>query len=309
MNSIKMSFAIPVKFQQMNPAIIPQYVSKWLDNYFFTETIRPWEQPKDFFQTWLMNDSIRLQLKSNYGPVKLRLFRCDGSKVDEITFDTLQQDSILTDWYIRQIELDVFDYEPGQYYLTIQAANSDPWVSEPQMFVERFDNSIYCEYSNNEKYQGIYFQAPYSPAIRMPGGIYYDTPGAKDTVYEDQTLDLEMVQSLPYDVYKYVIGTAAGVPPWLIKKANRILGCSDVKLDGRYFTKIDGATWAKSEQPNYPMKGWSIQLRERFNEDGVSAEDDVILTGNNSMVAVLENKGFGISDVLGGGFLETIKIN
>lgn len=303
-NEIIIPFAIPVKFSKMNFQNIPQYVSKFLDDFLFEQTIPDWFQKKSFLQTWGMDDAIRLQVKSNYGPITLKIYKCDGQLLNSEIFENRQQDYFRPGYYIRQIELDTADYDPGQYYFTITAGNSTPWVSEPQLFKENIIGTLYIEYSHYEKYGEIYFQSPYSPTIRVPAAIYYDSPGAKDTIYEDQQVNQELIKSVPFDVYKFIMGGSPGCPPWLMKKINRIFGVSDLKIDGRYFTKAaEGAAWEKTEQERYPMNGWSLNLRERFNEEAGSYQDDVALTGNNNMVATIDSAGFGVDDE-GDDFLE-----
>lgn len=303
-NTILFPYLLPVKFTRMTPAEIPQYVSRFIDDYRFRDTIRDYEQPVCFLQRWLMDDSVRLQVISNYSPLTIKVMDERGIAVYSQTFDTLQQDYFRPGYYIRQAEVDIATFDPGYYYFQIEAgASPQVWVSEPQEFVEEMPNSLYLEYSHHERYGDVIFDAPYSPALRIPGVLKFKSPGSKDTVYENQSLDQEMIKSVPYRIWELIISDVKGVPPWLIDKVNWILGCSNLQIDGRYYTKNDGATLEETELDNYPMAGYKIEMRERYRKTGVTYEDDITITGKAAMMLILDSKGFGMEDN-GGDFLE-----
>ncbi len=307
-NQIIFPYLSPVKFTKMTPEAIPQYVSKFIDDYRFKDTIRDFEQPVCFMQKWLMDDAVRLQFISNYAPLTLKLMDENGLMVHSQVFETMQQDAFRPGYYIRQSETDVAGFDPGYYYWQIEAGSTPHiWVSEPQEFVEEYPNSLYAEYSHYERYGDVIFDAPYSPTIRIPAILKFKAPGAKDTVYEDQPMDQEMIKSVPYRLWDLIIGDAKGVPPWLIDKINWILGCSDLRFDGRYYTKNEGATLEENETDRYPMAGYKIEMRERYRKTGVEYDDDVQITGTAVAMAVIDAKGFGLNDD-GGNFLEIYDI-
>lgn len=298
----------PARFVKLTPIQIPQYVSKFLDDWLASEIIHDYEQRKCYVQKWLNDDSIRLQFISNYGPLTLRLMDRQGVEIYSTPFETRQQDFFRPGYYIRQIELDLAPFEPGYCYLKIDAAGLDPWVSEPFEIVETFANSLYVEYSHPDYYQGVYFNSPFSPAIRIPAVLDYSKPGMKSTIYEDQNLNETMVKAVPFRLWTLTLGDAHGIPPFLIDKIDRIFGCPDLQIDGRFFTKNEGAEWDKSTIDLYPFAGWNIELREKLNRATVQYEDDVVISGENNMMAVIDTKGFGVNDN-GGDFLEILDVN
>lgn len=307
MNIIRQPYLNPVKFQLIEPAAIPQYVSAHMDDWLFKNTVRSFEQPVKYHDRWLNDDSIRLQYTSNFAPITLKLFSCDGVEVYSVPFETKQQDFFNPTYYVRQIELDLATFDPGNYYLRIPEAN---WISEPFEIIEAEDESnptLYIEYSNSERYGGIIFDVPFSPAIRVPAILKYKNPASRDTVYSDQDEDEVMLHSVPFRVWNFILGGIGGVPPYLIDKISRIFGCDTLTIDGRDYTKNEGATWEPVELDQYPMAGWSIELRERLNRDSLIYEDEVEIIGQNNMIAIIDSKGFGLNDN-GGDFLEIINV-
>lgn len=299
-NQIIQPLINPVKFVLIEPQDIPQYISKHLDDWLFEQQLRNFEDKKSYAQTWLKNDAVRLQYRSNFQPLTLKLFTCDNKEVFDSPFINKQQDFFFPDFYIRQQDLDLVTFEKGFYYFTIPELN---WISEPFELTDEAPNTLYIEYSNSEMYQDIIFDSPFTPAIRVPAILKFKNVSSRDTIYADQMEAETMLNSVPYRIWEFILGGQGGVPDWLIDKVARIFGCDSLKIDGRFFTKADGATWERVELENYPMSGWKIELREKLNRSSILYENEVDIVGPAAAAIMVDTKGFGISDV-GGDFLE-----
>lgn len=292
-------------YVEMDPALIPQYISKFMDDWRFEETIKNYEQPVKYRQVWLQDDAIREQIKTNYTPVVFKLMRCDGSEAYSQNFDTKQQDVDNPGTYIRQVDLDLAPFNPGTYYTQINIG-SVPFVlvSDPFVIATSAPNTALLEYSHYEKFGGIYFGAPYNPTLRVPAVLDYNDTASRDTIYEDDPANETLLQSIPYRIFDFKLGGARGVPPWLADKVKRIFCCQDVRIDGRYFTKQDGQKWERSEQALYPMQSWTIQLREKLNRDELIYENDSQVIGVAAAGLIVSPKGFGIDDNSGTDYIE-----
>lgn len=310
MNELFIPYLIPVKFVKMNPVQIPQYLSKFMDDYIFCQTIPNYNQQADYPQQWATVDSVRLQVVSNYGPLRLSLHTMNGDEVYSQDFETRQQDFFRPGYYIRQSETALSAFAPGMYYWQINVGDVDPWISEPQEFLEpeQLVNTKYIEYSNREMKGGVRFGSPYSPSIRVPAAVELTNLASRSTTYQDQPANEVMIKSTSYRVWKFTLGDAKGVPPWLLDKVGRILECSEVRIDGRYFTKPAESEWERNITDLVSLAGWTVELRERYNMDGMFYQDDVLKSGRLVMAAVIDTKGFGVSDN-GGDFLEILDIN
>lgn len=307
-NILHQSYIIPVSFREMNKTAIPQYMSRFMDDWTFRRTIKSWEQDVCWAQPWQKSDSVRLQFISNYAPLSIRLFHIDGRPQGyQANFDTKQQDLFRPGYYIRQIEIDLSQFDEGFYYWVINTGTSLVLVSDPQEIAEEHPNTLYVEYKTTGRYEGVYFDAPYLPAVRIPANIKFDLPNGRRTTYTNERYNQTMLKQVSYRQFILQVGGGRGVPPSFIDKLNGILGCENVAYDGRLFTVADGEEWSKEELENYPMPLFSIGLREKINREAIRYENEIEIIGTNNMMVVLNTKGFGV-DESGGDYQEIIDV-
>lgn len=306
-NQLIISKALPIKFVKLNPVQIPQYVTKWMDEWQFQLTILDFQEPKVFIQRWGVDDSIRIQVISNYGPLTLALYNCSGNFIYSSLFETRQQDQFRPGYYIRQVELDLATFDTGQYYLQIETPGFDPYISELFEITEDITNTLYLEYSHPDLHEGIYFNSPFLPTCRIPGILPYEKPGSHRTTYEDQNANETLLKSVSYEIDTLTVGDAHGIPPYMIDKIDRMLGCPSLKFDGRLYTRPTQSEWDKNTLDLYPMAGWSIELRPKMNRSTLTYEDDVVITGTVVAAAVIDSKGFGLDP--GGNYIEVYDVN
>lgn len=294
-----------IKFQELSPVLIPQYISKHLDQWIFEQTVREWEAPTVFKQLWGINDSVRLQFESNYQPIVLKLFTCDGTEKYSQNLEQRQQNEFNPDFYLRHGEIDLITFVPGDYYFTLTAGGTPlSLVSEPFKVSENIDKTLYFQFSHHETKGGIRFNSPFSPEIRIPGYLKYNDTGSKDVLYEDEPLNEQLISSTPYRIWDLFIGGEKGIPPYLADKVKRIMGCSSVRIDGKYYTKNESSKWEKFEEADYPMQGWKIEVREKYNRDSLIYENDVEIMGIAAAGLIVNTKGFGMNDNSGDDYLE-----
>lgn len=292
-NILRDSFINPLKTYDLDYTPLPQYQSRFQDDVPFVDTIKSWQQQLQFPIQYLKADAVRQQYETNYTPLEMKVYDCDGLLILTQNFDTKQQNFFDPDFYIRQIAIDLADFDYGCYRFDT-VAGSLVLRSECVEVCEDLPDTYLLEYSHYERYQGMYFQAPFAPMLRVPAWLKYEKTAMKSTVYEDQPLNETMVKAIPYRIFKFIVGGKVGVPPWLIDKVSRIFGCNEVKIDGRYYTKAgDGAEFEPNELEGYPMSGWACEIREKYNRDGVIYESDIIVAGKNIAAAVIGAKGFG----------------
>lgn len=297
------SYLNPVKFIPLDNVQLPNYVSRFMDDWQFRRTIQPWDQKVCFYQPWGQSDLIKLQYTSNFSSITLRLYNEDGVLLHTQAFTTHQQDELRPTYYIRQIQVSLSSFLPGKYFFTRDAAGVITY-SEPFEILDTEDSGLVCledqnptlyiEYTHYEPYQGIKFFVPFTPAIRVPAILRYKQPGSKDNVYEDQLLNQTMINSVPFRIFDFIMGGNYGVPPYLIDKIARIFGCSDLSIDGRLYTKNENANFEPAILEGYPMQGWTIELREKLNRDSLITENDVVIDGIAAAALLIDNKGFGI---------------
>lgn len=302
-NTLYDSYLNPVKFHNLDNVQPSTYLSRFLDDWAFRRIIQPWEEKVCFYQPWGPQDQIKLQYTGNVSPI-LRMYNEDGQLVLTQNFATLQQDELQPTFYIRQIQVNLNAFPAGKYFFTRDLAGnlmySEPFeILEAEasglVCLENQDPTLYVEYSHYEPRGGIKFFTDIVLAMRVPAILRYKNPGSKTNLYEDQLLNQTLVHAVDFRLWEFILGGNRGVPPWLIDRLARAFSCSDLMIDGRLFTKsAEGANFEPSILDGYPMRGWSIELREKLNRDSQTVENDTVIEGVAAAALMIDNKGFGI---------------
>lgn len=178
-------------------------------------------------------------------------------------------------WSTRETDNILTGLQEGVYFIELritiitEGGNEQvKFISEP---IERLadddtaDGTILLEYGHDGNEFDVVFQTGVVEKffrIRVEGGVNSDgfQPGSKDSYYVDQIHDVVMLDSVPFNVYKFTFGSGRGIPNWMIDKINRILSLSYVEIDGRRFVKNDGAKLEAIREKGYPHAGWMIEL-------------------------------------------------
>lgn len=297
------SYLNPVKFHKLDQVQPANYFSRFMDDWAFRRTIQPWEEKVCFYQPWAPSDTIKLQYTSNFAPITLRLYDEAGILQATQAFVALQQDQLQPLFYIREISFDLSPYPVGKYFFTRDAAGVLTY-SEPLELIDNEDSglielenhnpTLLIEFAHYEPRGGIKFFTGIIPSIRVPAILRYKSPGSKDNVYEDQLLNATMINSVDFRLLEFIAGGNYGIPPYFIDRIARAFGCSELKIDGRLYTKDKGAAFEPAILDNYPMRGWAIELREKLNRDSVITEDDTVIEGIAAAALMIDTEGFGI---------------
>ncbi|MES2620167.1 MAG: hypothetical protein V4615_04875 [Bacteroidota bacterium] len=298
MNTLFTNHLSPIQYHRINPANLPQFMSKHMDRFPFVDTIKEWEQFTRYEQIFYTLDSIRQQFTTNYGPLSLSLVDKDDAVFYGGNFQQKQQNKYEPETFVYEHDLALNVYEPGIYFLKLECGSpvNLTLISEPIIISNKVKNTLLLGYSHHAYYGGIIFQTGFSPYLRLPATLRLKTPSSKDTLFEDQPLNMTMIERRPFDVWELLIGGATGIPDYLIRKLNHIFGCSTLSIDGILYTIAEGAKWEERRQERFPKRGWSIDLREKYNRAANVYENDDLLQGQIAVVANVDSKGFGADD-------------
>jgi hypothetical protein len=291
----------PVQFTKIVPDEIPQYISRHLDDWQFPDTIHDFEQQVCWYQQWQTTDSIRLQFQSNYSPLNIKLIRAeDDVVVYDVNLAVVRTNMDDPDYKIYQADIALNPFPAGYYYLKLSIGIGGvlTLVSNVLKISEIIENSLLLEYQHQKFRCDVFFETGFSPSIRIPAILKMKPPGSIDTIYEDQESNMTMLKSVPYSLWNLSIGPE-GIPPAQIKRLNFMLGCSSTRLDGRYYTKNEGAKLEENTVEFYPMSGWSIELREKLNRSSVIYENEMVIDSTIAVVANVDSKGFSPNDAGG----------
>ncbi len=299
----------PVHFVELDPVVDPRYHSRFFDRSTFRETIEEWEQSVNFCPIFQQSDTIRMQIQSSYSPISLQLKDRYDRVITSVSFAQKQQSLNMPGLFIYEAFLSLAAIEEGHYYLLMQCGNpvDISFISEPINIKEVHENSILLEYQNYRFYNDVIFETGFTPSVRVLGSIKFKTPASKDTIYEDQVLNNTLLNSVPFRVWELVLSGSSGIPNYLIDKLNRILGCSSLSIDGRLFSKPEGAKLEEKALEDYPMRGWSIEMREKLNRSSNIYENESQVNRQHAIVINVDSKGFG-ADETGGNVHQIIDV-
>lgn len=296
MGRLYASYMLPVTWYDVEPAEVTQYISRHMDDYLLAERNTRW-QHGGYRQPWLTSDVITTQFTNNLGSITIKMIDCKLNTQFATLMQQKQQNTYEPDYFLYEASQALNALPAGVYYLLAEVGTgpNKRLISEPIEVSERIENTLLLQYKHRKYRAGIVFETGLDLSIRVHGFLRLKPPASKDTLYEDQVLDMTLVDSKPYRIWELVLfGPDGGLPDWMIDKLNWILGCSDLRIDGKYYTKQEGAKLEEGDNiQNGLLKSYRIEMREQTNRNSkvFSSTDNT-----NEQLNILLNvssKGFG----------------
>lgn len=311
---IRIPIINPLHFTLEGYTPAAQYNSKHVADYQHEDTIRSWQQFVQWFQPYQQNDTLKLHLHSQLGPVQANFYDQDDVPILlGVAFTQVVQSYFDPTLYVYQLSQSLATFPPGYYKMTITFGDPIEVTVFSNWFEVReiFEDTLLVEYKHFKHYQDAMFETGWSPNVRIFGSLVYNKPGSKNVVYENQGSDMTLIDTKPFNTFLLYTGGPEGIPDWAILKYNFIIGCSSLIIDGKYYTKAtDGATFSDNSEKDYPMRGWSIELRDKLNR-----ASKIITTAGGlqnelglTVVINVETKGF-VNDDVGGSYQEVSDID
>ena len=286
---IKIPFLNPLRFHNIGTG------------KFACETIPDFENQSLYLQKFSATDTIKIQfllLKNKYFDQYIRIYDSNGNKIanygpvlkgeygslydvfsTEESFYEFSADNI---YYVVLKVLTIANVETGLY---------TNFVSEPFIIIPETANTLNITYTHDaNRFDVAFFPNPSLLELqeifqlRIEGGVPSDgfSPESKDTFYIDQPNDTVMLNSIPFNTYKFLFGGAPGIPNWLANKLNMILSLSNVSINGRRYVKADGAKLEPIREKYYPFAAWQIELIEPTTEFSLTDGSGLILGDFNN---------------------------
>ena len=297
----------PIRFYEEGSTPLPQYFTKHFEDYPFEEQLQhPVTEKVQYYQKWQNDDIIRLQFESNFSNISLVVV--DRDDVEIITLNAIQVRAHfkLIGFYIYEIDVALTNLQEGLYRLRLKLPNDTTMISEWQFIRSKWPNTILHEYKNSRELGDIIFQTGYSPSIRVEATIGRLLPGSREQYYEDQPGNPVILSAKPHRAFNIIYGDSRGLPDWMVDKIHLVWCCNDVRLDGKSFAKTGDSKPTFNEEDNYPMRGFSMVIREGINR-GSKIVDPGVDTGKKIVIlSPVESIVFG--DVSQGGSSNVIVI-
>lgn len=294
-NLVDISILCPIKFRERGYTNPAPYNTKFIEDWNYQDTVHDFEEQQPYAHPWQKNDIVYIQLLSNYAPHNLSLYDCQGNQVDTFaaTYKASSVEGTGQKVYEFAIAMNVYNDMICQFRLDSGAPILKQMESEWLDLRDLHADSVLLKYKHNENDYDVVFETGIEMMFRVYGGFREYKPASDRTVFIDQTRDIVQLSGKSFYTQKLIIGSAFGVPDWVIERVNQIFQCSQVLIDGKRYVANDGATLEPTREDNYPMAGWALevrpadhQTRKRFQADGNS---------NNPTTVVynIETDGFG----------------
>lgn len=294
-NQILIPILNPVQFYEYELDSLPQYESRHMDDYLFSEQVRADQLPVRYYQKWTVNDAIKLQFESNFDPIVVQLVDCELNVI--LTQNAVQRrkNKYLPGFYIYENTTSLTSVEPGKYYLLLTLGGTKKMISEPFEVFESLPYSLLLEYFNSTFHGDMVFETGLVPSFRLEAFLRADPPGNERTAYRDQQLNPTVLKSRPFRTWDLVLGGGMdyGVPPWVAHKINWIFSCDNVSIDGKPYAVFEGGIEAIDSDPGYPMKPYTLKVQEGINRSSKIVGVEVDPTKRLLVSAVVDSTVFG----------------
>lgn len=274
-----------------------RFNSKDFIDFSFPETILPWEQNVGYCQPWQLNDSIQLQLQTNVGPVNFIIKDClTDSEIDTIAFTQKQESVNEPGLFIYEVIVPLAGYAAGCYYVELDFGGGIFIIrSGEQNFQTKHDDTLLFEYKHYEEREDLIFETGFFPSFRVHGTLKFDRAVSKKTVYEDQPLNASKLRAQKYRKWNLVVGGSLGIPDPQADMIAGMIECSDYRIEGKNFTVMEGSDMEPNGVDDYPMRAWSVELRERYTRGARVYENDEPINAVVTAMVTVSKKGFGSS--------------
>lgn len=169
--------------------------------------------------------------------------------------------------HIVDQSLQILGLADGYYFGVMEvpygSGDSVYYVSEPIYLRDQHPSTKLLEYSNTVNNFDVFFHThSVSFQLRVESHLHSLTPNSIDTTFEDELVDITLLDSIPYNTYTWA---ARAIPEWMVNKVNRAFSCDLLRWEGKYFTKDKDAKFDMVGGSNEPLKGMSIAVRPAKN--------------------------------------------
>lgn len=285
-NIFEFSYSNPVRFYHQSDITLntssgsillnsfnPSYNFKTWDKDFFVRVLKAWQDTETYKAKFQQCDPIIFQwsgsdaTSANY---VVRLLNCDG------TTYAVQIHSQITGTFdgnkVYECKINTALIAEGTYHIQVQhiQTGADVFcISEPIEIKSLHTYSCQLRYFNSYNKDNIKFNNDIEFIARVDGHISEFTPEASFYVYEDQPKNLEMLSG---KVARQFLFTLVNLPEYKLDQINRMTLMDSLYIDGVAYTRVEGAKFEQRGTDHNPLKTYSIQLRERYNNDSTEVE-------------------------------------
>lgn len=296
-NQINIPFLNPVRFVDLDPVEVPQYLTKHFDDYWFSEQLQPYETRVEYKQKYQTSDVIYLQFEANFAAIQIEVIDCEQTVLLTQSATQVRANKYMPGYYVYELTISLAAFGAGTYWLKLNlGVGSKLMISEPIDVATTWPGTVLFQY-NNSKYHGdVIFETGIIFGFRCDAVIRRLDPGNERTAYRDQKLNPTMLKVRPFRAFELGIGHRVGIPDWVIDKMNWIWSCDSVQCDGKSFAVLEDSKFEDKEiDPVYPLRQWALNIQEGFNR--ASKIVGVEVNPNKKLLVVYQIPGTVFGDL------------
>lgn len=252
----------------------PSHNYKTWDSDFFYRVLKAWQDKTVYFTPFQQCDPIIFQFSgsdtttSNY---VVRILDCEGR-----TYSTeliTQISGTFSGLKVYECKIKTNRIPPGVYFIQVQHLQTGADVfmlSEPVEIKQIHDKTFQAIYTNSYNRGNVKFNNDIQFVARFEGFISEVVNDADFNIYEDQPKNAELISG---KTFKTCTLQVTNVPEYRIELLNEITMMDTFIIDGKYYTRAENAKFERRGNEHNELKTYTIQLRERYNEDSLEVDE------------------------------------
>lgn len=268
MNYAKMPLLNPIRFVKANGG-----TTHFDDNWFYN-LIRRGEMKVPYFQKWVKTETTTLYCESSVAPENLIIYNSDGTVAKTIAWIQIF-DAIAYKMY--KLTFDLTDKAYGKYFAY------QKFVAGETIILEAISECIWSKaewpktkrvkYKNSNNRFDVAFTLGLEFQFRGEYDIREFNPERDGSSYINQVKDRVLNVMTPSRKFKFTVGDASGVAPWVIDMYNRIFCCDQVSCEDLQYVAEEGAEWEVQRIKGYPLVGGQLDIWPAYNMQSLEGAD------------------------------------
>jgi hypothetical protein len=263
------------------------------DDSLTVQRLRSYEFRTYYRQKWVRSDTTKLQMQSSLAPDAMKVYDVQAHLVKSLSWTAVYT---ATDYKIWELTFDLSDLPEGVYFTYQKVALLGiTWeaFSEPIHSKNSWPNTLLIEYKNSFNDFGVAWTTGLTMKFRVEADIKEPDFKSDRTDYANQVRRVSTLKNVPCRVFRFNVGEAPGVSPYIVDILNRIFGCDWIQIEGKFYQADLDAKWEKNQPKNYPLMGASLDIVEAEAVDSLSFSDTTPLAPGIVTAYNIETALFG----------------
>lgn len=259
-NALYITDLNPLHFVKYDYQVPPKYHETGMYNAWLSERITRWTMAAKYIQPWQQGDTIELQFMSNSNSnIVIKVYSCIAGLVKEVVMTEALNIAVQAPNRLLQASINTDDLEEDNYMAVVYSDGKPISISEPFSVSEDCPNTFLFEYKNSYNFINAFFDG-WNPSIRIEAFWSRITPSSTLEDYQNEEGSFEILSGQPTYTRKLFLGSAYGLPDWMLIKLNQLLLVNVLFIDGQQFTRNADSKLQAHEQEGNPLSYFDIDM-------------------------------------------------